>query len=179
MKFGFDWSKRCNHLQDRHSTGCCNRTKYVRDRLTTIYGSTNTDYGRNNKEDNMTDLIKCTKCREEHDESWFATDYRRRSARTPWCRRCLRAASRLRRTGLDQEAYDALLANQESRCGICRTAFDRDCQPRIDRTAADGIVRGLLCPRCKVGVATFRDDEDVLRAAVEYLLSGTGNQPAY
>jgi hypothetical protein len=116
----------------------------------------------------MTDLIKCTKCREDHDESWFATDYRRRSARTPWCRGCLRAASRLRRTGVDQEAYDAIYQRQQGQCGICRVPFTDDHPARIDRTAT-GEVRGLLCARCKVGVATFRDDPTVLGYAAEYL----------
>jgi hypothetical protein len=134
------------------------------------YGPSNTDYGWSNtrNEDIMNELIKCTKCREERDESWYPTDNRRRSSRTPWCRGCLRNASRLRRTGLDQDAYDALWKCQENRCAICRVPFDDNCPARIDRNAG-GAVRGLLCPRCKVGVATFREDVDHFRAAVEYL----------
>ena len=120
----------------------------------------------------MDELITCTKCREDRDESWYATDNRRRSSRTPWCRRCLRNASRLRRTGLDPQAYDALHQRQQGRCGICRVPFGDDCPARIDRSAS-GAVRGLLCPRCKVGVATFRDDVDTLRAAGKYI-SNTG-----
>jgi hypothetical protein len=116
----------------------------------------------------MTDLIKCTKCHQEHDPSWHSEDYRRKNRLTRWCKPCLRAADRLRRTGLGPEAYDALLAKQEGRCGICRVPFGDACPARIDRSAS-GAVRGLLCARCKVGVATFRDDPDRLRASVEYL----------
>jgi Recombination endonuclease VII len=122
------------------------------------------------------DLITCTKCHEQHDPSWFSRDYRRRRKgyRTPWCKPCLRAAARERRTGLTQEEFDRLLAEQDGRCGICRTVFETGpnpgpaAVPRIDR-AADGRVRGLLCPRCKVGLSTFQDDADRLRAAVGYL----------
>jgi hypothetical protein len=41
--------------------------------------------------------------------------------------------------------------------------------PSISTAPSGGVVRGLLCARCKVGVATFRDQADILRAAAEYL----------
>jgi hypothetical protein len=63
-----------------------------------------------------------------------------------------------------------MLAKQEGRCGICRELFDDDHPARIDRTA-DGTVRGLLCPRCRAGLSTFRDDADRVRAAVGYLMN--------
>jgi hypothetical protein len=47
----------------------------------------------------------------------------------------------------------------------CRTGWP--C-PGIDR-ASDGRVRGLLCPRCKVGLSTFQDDVERLRAAAAYV----------
>jgi hypothetical protein len=122
------------------------------------------------------DLITCTKCHEAHDPSWFSRDYRRRRKgfRTPWCKPCLRAAARLRRTGLSQEEFDQLMADQGGCCGICLTVFESGpnpsppALPRIDR-ASDGTVRGLLCPRCKIGLSTFQDDVDRLRAAVGYV----------
>jgi hypothetical protein len=122
------------------------------------------------------DLITCTKCHEAHDPSWFSRDYRRRRKgyRTPWCKPCLRAAARERRTGVTQDEFDRLMADQNGCCGICPTVFetgpnpDPAAVPRIDR-AGDGRVRGLLCPRCKIGLSTFQDDVDRLRAAVGYL----------
>jgi hypothetical protein len=91
----------------------------------------------------------------------------------PWCKPCLRAAARERRTGPAQEDFDRLLADQDGRCAICQTVFETGPNPgagapRIDR-AGDGRVRGLLCARCKIGVSTFQDDADRLRAAVGYL----------
>jgi hypothetical protein len=69
-----------------------------------------------------------------------------------------------------------MLHRQDGRCGICRTEFAIDQRakpdaarvPRIDRSQ-DGAVRGLLCPRCKIGLSTFRDDVERLRVAVAYL----------
>jgi hypothetical protein len=111
---------------------------------------------------------RCSKCGEDRDHSWFSRDWKRKDYRTAWCKPCLRAANRLRRTGLTPEEYDSLLATQSGRCGICQAQFDEAHPARIDR-AADGRVRGLLCPRCKVGVSTFQDDVERLRAAVGYL----------
>src|SRR5215469_8057894 len=99
--------------------------------------------------------IKCTKCQTDRDPSWYPRDRRRRSWRTPWCRVCLLES-------------DSLLAKQDGKCGICRVPFDDEIPARIDRSAV-GAVRGLLCPRCKVGLSTFRDDLERLRAAVGYL----------
>jgi hypothetical protein len=80
-------------------------------------------------------------------------------------------AARLRRTGVTPEEYDRMFAKQESACGNSRERFGKDFRARIDR-APDGSVRGLLCPRCRVGLSTFRDDVDRLRAAVGYVEQG-------
>jgi hypothetical protein len=90
----------------------------------------------------------------------------------------LRAAARERRTGISQAEFDRVMAEQGGRCGICRTVFETGPNPgpaavkRIERTV-DGRVRGLLCPRCKIGVSTFQDDLDRLRAAVVYVAGGS------
>ena len=95
----------------------------------------------------MDELITCTKCREDRDESWYPTDNRRRSSRTPWCRRCLRNASRLRRTGLDPEAYDALLAKQEeSRSDVPEAAV----RPVQDAVPESRERYDIVCYNCRV-----------------------------
>ena len=111
---------------------------------------------------------RCSKCQTDRDYSWFSRDWKRKDYRTAWCKPCPRAAARERRTGVTPEEYDRLLADQGATCGICRIGFDADHPARIDR-AADGRVRGLLCPRCKVGVSTFQDDVERLQRAAAYL----------
>jgi hypothetical protein len=116
---------------------------------------------------------RCSKCGTHRDRSWFSRDWKRKDFRTPWCKPCLRAANRLRRTGLAQDEFDQLLADQKGCYGICQAVFETGpnpgpAAPRIDSTP-DGRVRGLLCARCKVGVSTFQDDVERLRAAVGYL----------
>jgi hypothetical protein len=111
---------------------------------------------------------RCSKCGTDRDRSWFSRDWHRKDFRTPWCKPCLRAAARERRTGISQAEFDRLIAEQDGSCGICHAEFDEQHPARIDR-GGDGRVRGLLCPRCKVGVSTFQGDVDRLRAAVGYL----------
>jgi hypothetical protein len=39
----------------------------------------------------------------------------------------------------------------------------------IDHHHGDGVVRGLLCNQCNLGLGLFRDDSSILRRAAEYL----------
>src|SRR6202022_1546573 len=100
--------------------------------------------------DQLTQTKRCSKCGTDRDYSWFSRDRKRKDWRTAWCKQCMRAAQRQRTIGISQDQFDAMLRQQEGRCGICRTAFetdretpDRAALPRIDRSS-DGTVRGLL-----------------------------------
>lgn len=77
--------------------------------------------------------------------------------------------SLLRRYGLTLEAYNALLADQDFRCAICRTQEPGKMSWQIDHCHSSGRVRGLLCIRCNTGLGHFRDSPELLQAAKEYL----------
>lgn len=72
--------------------------------------------------------------------------------------------------GLTTEAFDAMLDEQEGRCAICRTG-----EPggrgewHVDHCHETGENRGLLCAFCNPGIGYFRDDPELLRAAINYL----------
>lgn len=80
--------------------------------------------------------------------------YRARACRCDECRawqaakmRETFARQRLRKYGLTQDAYDALLRAQSGRCAICGTkaqAFD------VDHDHETRAIRGLLCHACNV-----------------------------
>jgi Recombination endonuclease VII len=74
--------------------------------------------------------------------------------------------------GLTMEAFNALVAKQDGKCAIC---FDElklgtgGCG--VDHDHTTGVVRGLLCRLCNVGIGHFRERPDLLTRAIEYLRS--------
>jgi hypothetical protein len=85
---------------------------------------------------------------------------------------------RVRKYGLTQEDYDAMLEQQGNRCAICQTPFrprtlSRADSPNIDHDhrLADKheSVRGILCGLCNRMIGGCRDNPAILRAAAEYL----------
>lgn len=69
--------------------------------------------------------------------------------------------------GLTQDDYLQLLAAQGGRCAICCSATSK--QLSIDHDHVTGKVRGLLCMACNTGLGQFKDNDDLLCAAINYL----------
>jgi len=84
-----------------------------------------------------------------------------------------------RRYGLTSQDVVALLTKQEHQCAICRRPLEKlppgKKKPRqkntlhIDHDHETGHVRGLLCPSCNSGLGFFKDSEELLRKAIDYL----------
>lgn len=89
---------------------------------------------------------------------------RRRIQRRRW-----KARRRYRDRGLTEAEYHELLATQDGLCAICRSEPGHYALA-IDHDHATGVVRGLLCTNCNVGLGHFKDDPAVLQAALAYLL---------
>ena len=81
-----------------------------------------------------------------------------------------------RRYGLSPSDYLALFNAQGGRCAICREKSER--RLAVDHCHVTRKVRRLLCTRCNSGLAMFRDDIGLLRAAIEYL-ERTRREPAW
>jgi hypothetical protein len=77
-----------------------------------------------------------------------------------------RDSKRRRTYGLSPADFDAILHRQNGLCAICRLVMDR---PSIDHDHSTGVVRGVLCQYCNVGLGNFRDDPQRLLAAIAYL----------
>lgn len=76
--------------------------------------------------------------------------------------------------GLTVEQYRELLDRQDGKCAICRNhdagkRFGRSLPFCVDHCHKTGVIRGLLCHRCNLGIGNFDDDIDRLTAAVEYI----------
>ncbi|EDY43970.1 recombination endonuclease VII subfamily [Streptomyces sp. SPB074] len=92
------------------------------------------------------------------------------------CGDCVHARVISRRYGVDLTWYLATLESQEGGCAICgsrsngrRLHIDHDHTHCGPRRGCAGCVRGLLCSSCNTGVGNFRDNVDLLKAAISYL----------
>jgi hypothetical protein len=75
-----------------------------------------------------------------------------------------------RNFGVSREVMEAMLDWQGGVCRICERAFSEpELPPAIDHDHHVGLVRGLLCHRCNLGLGNFRDNPAFLLAAIEYL----------
>lgn len=82
-----------------------------------------------------------------------------------------RLQQRLAKFGLTVEAYEALRVAQNYECKICGAAEhdSRDGVLHVDHDHETQQVRGLLCNHCNLGLGHFKDQQDLLMSAWEYL----------
>ena len=117
---------------------------------------------------------KCTKCGKRKLEEEFYKNSGERSGYYTWCKMCANAHAisyqRIKKYGVDQEMYDLLLVAQKHRCLVCKAHVD-DLEKAlcVDHNHETGLIRGLLCSNCNVGLGNFRDNPDFLRRAADYI----------
>lgn len=76
--------------------------------------------------------------------------------------------------GIDVDRARKILRDQNRKCLICGKSihlFGKNDGHRahVDHNHTTNKVRGLLCPACNHGLGNFGDNQDILRAAIEYL----------
>lgn len=69
--------------------------------------------------------------------------------------------------GATPESLAALASAQGNACAICKVPFDNT--QVVDHNHITGLVRGLLCNACNLGLGQFRDSSQLLVSAREYL----------
>lgn len=72
---------------------------------------------------------------------------------------------------LTKAEWLAIKESQNNRCEICGVDLD-SIDPRrisVDHHHETGLIRGLLCNPCNVGLGMLKDSPDNLRAAIRYL----------
>ncbi len=127
---------------------------------------------------------RCSACRTWKPLEEFNRDTSHWTGHSHRCRSCAKARladlspeyrrrQRLKRYGITPEEYDRILAAQGGGCGICggplppyRTFYE------IDHDHFTGLVRGLLCPNCNLGLGQFQDSKELLLRALAYLKDG-------
>ena len=82
----------------------------------------------------------------------------------------------LRKFGLSYEDYEQMHKQQKGLCAICNNpeTFVHSKTKELARLAVDhchltGKTRKLLCKNCNTGLGSFKDNQDVLLKAMQYL----------
>ena len=143
--------------------------------------------------------MTCGKCKEEKPTSAFSPSRIRKSPNAAWCRACSKAygvankhkwrekTNATKRKwyavnsdknrdymfrknyGISLDDYQAVLHAQGGLCVICRQPWPGKRPLVVDHDHETGMVRGLLCQGCNVGLGALREDVGILESAIRYL----------
>jgi hypothetical protein len=90
----------------------------------------------------------------------------------------LRMRALLKKFGISEMQYHALLISQVARCAICggkpKGAKRVLC---VDHNHVTGKVRGLLCDTCNQALGLFHDSPVLLASAIDYLVAHGTTRP--
>lgn len=74
------------------------------------------------------------------------------------------------RYGIPLGTYDRMFAEQNGKCAICETTDPGGRGDfHIDHCHDTGVIRGLLCHNCNVGIGHFQHDEVLIQQAINYV----------
>lgn len=73
-----------------------------------------------------------------------------------------------KRYNLTLEEIDQMLIAQDHKCCICGKIL-METNRHIDHNCRTGKVRGILCPKCNLGLGHFDDNPEFLRKATLYI----------
>lgn len=105
-------------------------------------------------------------------ESIIAKQQARYAADPDGYKRYMRMKYVERTYGMTMEEHDRL---KSLGCSICHVTHGKMC---VDHDHVSQEVRGILCNSCNIGLGMFRDDEALLRSAIEYLQCTGSNKPS-
>ena len=71
--------------------------------------------------------------------------------------------------GISLDQFNELKNNQGGKCAICMEIPKSDKHFHVDHNHITGEIRGLLCSNCNVGFGNFKENEQILRNAINYI----------
>ena len=143
----------------------------------------------------------CRKCNVVKPLDLFYRNNACKDGRASWCKECqsnlLKQARRdpekgdsfrfyrykgliKKRYGVTVEQYEKMLSDQNGVCAICKQVCQHSIMHKkrlsIDHDHKTNFVRGLLCQFCNKGLGLFKDDINLMRIAIEYLIKAKENE---
>ena len=114
-------------------------------------------------------LLWCTGCQQKKSSFYFHKCKSNTSGFASYCKPCCLVKFRKHRYGVTANALGDMIKQQDNKCAICGDNFEE--KICVDHNHNSGVVRGLLCNGCNVGLGAFRDNADILGKAISYLES--------
>lgn len=96
----------------------------------------------------------------------YYKQYNKSEKRIAWIRNYNRINKLKLYYGLTYEKYCEMIIEQDNKCKICKEELSK---PNVDHCHKSGKIRGLLCRGCNHGLGNFRDNQEFLLRAKEYL----------
>lgn len=106
---------------------------------------------------------RCYRCKQTLPKSAFFPAKDRKDGLTSACKWC----NQLQKYGLSRNDYEAMFTQQRGKCAICKTGTVN--RLHVDHDHTTGVIRGLLCFECNIGLGKFKDSARLLRRAGEYV----------
>ena len=126
-------------------------------------------------------MKKCSKCKLDKEFIAFASNKSKSSGLDQYCKECRSIYNRrnghsyqtdylrFNLTGCDKETYENLVKESNNTCYICGKEQKR--QLSVDHCHKTGLIRGLLCGKCNMGLGLFNDDLELMQKAITYILT--------
>lgn len=140
----------------------------------------------------LLDIFKCNKCALNKHRREFPLSNKKGRGVQGICKKCKAEWMRIDRIkrpdaykeadirksyGIDLDTYNKLAKFQGHVCAICgQKERMRNRNLHVDHNHRTGIVRGLLCGNCNVGIGNLREDVNLLKSAIKYLEGGQSGE---
>ena len=111
---------------------------------------------------------KCSKCKKIKSFDEYHKDKHQSLGLSTSCKECVTDKILKYSYNLKIEEYYNLFEKQEGKCLICNNEFDI---LSVDHDHKTGEIRGLLCMTCNNGLGCFKDDTEIIKSALNYLIN--------
>lgn len=110
----------------------------------------------------------CSKCKIEQDLENFTKSKYSASGYRPMCRQCRNThRTVIRKT---HKHYKEMLKAQGNGCALCgKSEAENGQRLAIDHNHTTHQVRALLCRNCNTGIGAFKENEELMIKAIEYI----------
>jgi hypothetical protein len=122
----------------------------------------------------------CPDCGTEQPHENFPKNRSTKSGFGSYCKPCHNARTRAsvaknggsrryhlrQRFGLEPDDVERIIEEQDGVCAVCK----KRPPTQVDHDHHTGVVRGILCDGCNGGIGHFRDDPDLIRKAIAYVV---------